>query len=217
MLVVLLLQILRMKHPGLILAALALPCFILVNSSTTGISNDIFIKRLSLNIELLFNTLETRNFQQFLQLASGRGDAWMAAWKAFNLSPFWGYGPGNGIYENARFLISQQKDFAWAHNTFLTIAVDLGGVGLFLFIVLLIRATLAVGPSNKKHYVVENFAGERHAVFAAILAILVMGLALDVFVLKLPWILIGMALAYKNITPAVINIHGNIAFKNNVF
>jgi O-antigen ligase len=150
--------------------------------------------RILINFDLINNFVKANDPQVFLKLGTTRGDTWTAAYKTFLQSPLFGLGPGNAVYFNPLHSVynSNVRVLA-AHNFLLTVADDLGIVGLFLFVTLLIFTVRAFWSGGEKQNPVNN------AVFVALLASMVQGLALDIHTQKFLWILMGMSFAAKKI------------------
>lgn len=160
-----------------------------------------FFDRISANIEQILRFLRTNDASLFLYLGSTRGDAWLATFKTFLQSPIIGNGPGNSVFISpSNSVLGYFYISLAAHNFLLSIASDLGSVGLIFFIGLLSSTLLAIRPFGSKQLTNKKLLITRDAIFTALLICVVQGMALDLHTQKLLWILIGMALAYKRLS-----------------
>ncbi|HSE21519.1 MAG TPA: GNAT family N-acetyltransferase [Pyrinomonadaceae bacterium] len=71
------------------------------------------------------------------QLSSGRSDQWLLFPRLFSDSPFWGYGPGLGQTQYAKYSLLDHRveykpgELADWHSLYLQLGVDAGLIGLF--------------------------------------------------------------------------------------
>lgn len=161
---------------------------------------DYYLDRIMMNLQQLDLLLQTHDQNLFLQIGTTRGDAWLAAVRTILHSPIIGNGPGNSIYLNpANSILRYSQPYLAAHNILLSVVSDLGLMGIFTFIGLLVIAVWSVSPVKLNLQVTKDLRTSRNAVFIALLACVLQGLALDLHTQKLLWILIGMALIYKRL------------------
>ncbi len=83
---------------------------------------------------------------------------------------------------------------------FLAVAGDLGLIGLALFVALFISALKAVRPPPNPPEVKSVLQRDRQAIYIALIGYAAQGMALEIHNLKLLWILMGMAIAYRQMS-----------------
>jgi O-antigen ligase len=129
----------------------------------------------SIGISLLDGDLSNRfSFESIFGIAdqgSGRIDIWRNSFEALLLRPILGYGAGNVYYVN---LIFGGRALG-AHNMFLSISVELGFIGLFLFSIFLIQILK------------ELYRRNANMELAALIGILVSCMFLDALSAKFLW------------------------------
>ena len=169
----------------------------------------VFQEKIGLNVSLFRDYIDSKNPVYITEFGTGRGNAWMAALQAVRESPFVGYGPGNGQYAIPGYLLSNPGSayiFA-AHNMYLSIALELGIFGFVLFVFLLVSTWFATMPRYDR--LIKNpsplLKSVNQAVFASLTVMLALGFAMDVNAIKLPWILIGMAVVSGRFSTASLN------------
>ncbi len=161
-----------------------------------------FLQRILLAVEKTVTAVQSSDKTLLLTLGTDRGDTWWAALQTIAAAPVFGYGPGNGVYANASYTRLHFDKWVSPHNMFLAIAGDLGLVGLALFGVLCGSALLMTWGKGDPATAVFNVARNRQAIFIALLGCIVQGMALEIHNLKLLWILLGLAIAARQITLA---------------
>ena len=113
------------------------------------------------------------------------------------IAPLFGVGPGNASIMNpANSVMHFTYMYLSPHNFILSIADDLGLLGLAFFIGLICSAFFSVRPSGNRK-IEMSYLDLGNALLIALVACSIQGLALDIQNQKLLWVLIGMALAYK--------------------
>ena len=151
-----------------------------------------YLERVWENINLINQLFDSYDMDLLLQLGTERGDTWSAAFNTFLQSPLWGHGPGNAAFLNPmNSAFGSHMPRMAAHNFLLAVANDIGLIGLFFFVALLVLAVRASKPGPGEHFPV------RDAVFVALIATMVQGLAIDTQKQKLLWIFLGMAFSIK--------------------
>jgi len=152
----------------------------------------------------VLDVAHTLDVNLLLSAGTNRGDTWQAAIKSILSSPLLGHGPGNSTFVNVQYSLIRGNivygvsgGMLGSHNMFLSVGSDLGLVGLALFAGLLISALIMTSRSWRMQ--TENTFLQRtgRALFIALVAYTVQGQALDIHNLKVLWILLGMAIAYK--------------------
>jgi putative inorganic carbon (HCO3(-)) transporter len=159
------------------------------------------------NVDILADSTSTDSSNSFANFGTGRGAAWQASLWAIEASPLVGYGPGNGIFAIGRYgyaAIFRDRNTLASHNMYLSVAADLGILGLLFFLSLYSAAFILVKPrrTQQKH-LPPLLQATNKAVFAAITICLVLGLGLNLNLLKFPWVLIGMALVSGHLAPSM--------------
>lgn len=154
-----------------------------------------YLDRITINLQQFIVFLQTHDRNLFLQLGTYRGDTWSAAFKTFLQSPIIGHGPGNAIFLNPfNSVFRSYSPILSPHNFLLSIANDVGVIGLFCFVAMLIRAVYLSWPK----YSVKSPIG--NAIFIALCASILQGFGIDMQTQKLLWILIGMSFVYKRLS-----------------
>lgn len=162
---------------------------------------DLYGQRVLMKLDGITAAVSTQDSELLGQSTSGRADTWQAALSSIVVSPLLGHGAGNASFEIARHSVMfGDMSTVGAHNMFLSEGADLGLIGLVLFSVLLVSAILAVRPSLDSATLSLPMHSIGEALFVALLAYTVQGMALDIHNLKLLWILLGMAIAYRRIS-----------------
>jgi hypothetical protein len=165
---------------------------------------DLYVQRVVTFFELVLDVAHTLDVNLLLSAGTNRGDTWQAAIKSILSSPLLGHGPGNSTFVNVQYSLIRGNivygvsgGMLGSHNMFLSVGSDLGLVGLALFAGLLISALIMTSRSWRMQ--TENTFLQRtgRALFIALVAYTVQGQALDIHNLKVLWILLGMAIAYK--------------------
>jgi O-antigen ligase len=183
--------------------------FIIARNSLLGIiallafiafAPDLFVQRAEILFESNVEALVTFDQASLLTVGTWRGDAWWAALRAIAAAPLLGYGPGNGMYATASFSVLRSPVFLSPHNMFLAVASDLGLIGLAMFVALFISALSAVRPHPNAPAGDPDLYRMRDAIFMALSGFAVQGMALEVHNMKLLWILLSMALAYRELS-----------------
>jgi hypothetical protein len=153
------------------------------------------------NISIVNVYINTGDPAVFSQIGTDRGGAWQAAFRAVEASPLLGYGPGNGANAGVVQEINLALGHATAaHNMFLSVAKDLGLLGFCFFAYLCIVPWLALWPLRGQQQKIPSLLqASRNAVFSAMTICLVMGIGLDLNLIKFPWALIGMAIVTKRL------------------
>jgi len=178
------------KHNFYVLAVRAVLILFIGWWLTLNFLPDYYWARVFVNLDLLRSFFRTNDPKIFLQLGTTRGDAWTAAFKTFLQSPIWGHGPGNAVFYNMKNSdFTSFRPVMGAHNFLLSIANDVGIIGFSFFVTLLIQAIRTISLGGEQNNPVKN------AIFIALIASLVQGLAIDIHTQKILWILIGMSLA----------------------
>jgi len=161
---------------------------------------DLYVQRLEIKLTDLIVSILSRDWDLLLLAGSGRGDTWMAGIKSIIDAPVIGHGPGNAAFVNVRHsLIYSNRERIASHNMYLTVGVDLGLAGLVLFIGLLIASLRAVEVSLRYQTNGSVFLATGKALFIALAAYMVQGLAIDAHNMKLLWILLGMTIVYRQL------------------
>lgn len=171
---------------------------IIALSSFSLIAPNIYIERVTVKLQLIINALTTLDQASLLTVGTNRGDTWWAAIQAIAASPLFGYGPGNAVYANATYSVLRIQAWLSPHNMFLAVAGDLGLIGLALFVALFISALKSVRPPSDA--LASNLQRDRQAIFIALCGFAAQGMALEIHNLKLLWILMGMAIAYRQMS-----------------
>jgi O-antigen ligase len=170
-----------------------------------------YLERIKISLAQLTQYFQTFDQTLFLQLGTFRGDTWQSAVRTFLQSPIIGHGPGNSLFLNpSNSILSYLRPELAAHNFILSIAGDLGLIGLFFFISLLISALWAVRPYGATKTLKNSLQITRNAIFTGLLACVVQGMALDLHTQKALWILIGMAFAYKRYSSLPVIDHEKV-------
>lgn len=173
---------------------------IVAPSAFLAFAPELFVQRVVILFESNVAALNAFDRASLLTIGTTRGDAWWAALQAIAAAPLFGYGPGNGIYANASHSILRSTIFLSPHNMFLAVAGDLGLVGLVFFVVLFVSALRAVWPQSNVPAGASNLQSTRQALFIALIGFTVQGMLLEVHNMKLLWILLGMAIAYRQVS-----------------
>jgi O-antigen ligase len=161
---------------------------------------DLYVQRALEKVGELVRAVSTLDRDLLLRVGTNRGDTWQSALQAIGDSPLIGHGPGNASYANVQYSILRgSTEHIAAHNMFLTVAGDLGLAGLASFVGLIVSAVFAVKSSSEMQATDSVLMRDGAALFIALLAVAVQGLALDLHTLKLLWVLLGMAIAYRQL------------------
>lgn len=161
---------------------------------------DLFVQRVVVMFESTAGALSAADRALLLTVGTNRGDTWWAALQAIAASPLLGYGPGNAVYANASYSVLRFSNWVSSHNIFLAVAGDLGLVGLASFMALFILALLAVRPLANAPAVESSLQRNRLAIFIALMGYAAQGMALEIHNLKLLWILMGLAIASRQLS-----------------
>jgi O-antigen ligase len=104
-----------------------------------------------------------------LQTLNERTDLWSLAWEAIQRQPLYGYGVGasQGIFQ-------EQIGLGGGHNSAVNVAVDLGLVGLAIWVGLVV--TMAVGLLRLSHSGGDGLAVDRSLMIAVFLTVHVNGI-----------------------------------------
>lgn len=134
------------------------------------------------------------------QLSTGelgtRREAWEATWTVFGSQPLNGVGAGSSRFQIARIVGFEQGP----HNTYLSLAADLGVVGLGLFLLVLVSI---VGRWT-------NLRGGERQLVAVLLITMVVGLVPGHWeYLKVTWLMIAIMLA--EVARAIPTMPGSLA------
>jgi O-antigen ligase len=183
--------------------------FIITRNSLLGIiallafitlAPDLFVQRVVILFESTVEALVTFDQASLLTVGTLRGDAWWAALRAIAAAPLLGYGPGNGMYATASHSLLRSGIILSPHNMFLAVAGDLGLIGLAFFVALCVAALRAVRSQPNAPAVEPALHRTREALFIALIGFAVQGMALEVHNMKLLWILLGMAIVYRELS-----------------
>ncbi len=158
---------------------------------------ELFVQRVVVMFESNAAALGAFDRASLLTIGTLRGDAWWAALQAVSAAPWLGYGPGNGVYAIASYSLLRSQVFLSPHNMLLAVAGDLGLIGLALFAALFAAALLAVRPKANAPATNIGLSKTRDALFIAMIGYAVQGMALEIHNMKLLWILLGMAIACR--------------------
>jgi len=161
---------------------------------------DLSLQRVSLVFESTVSAIIAADRASLLTIGTNRGDTWWAALQAIAAAPLLGHGPGNGIYANASYTVLRFSNFASSHNMLLAVAGDLGLVGLVLFGALFGSALLAARTLPDAPASASGLDRTRQALFIALIGYAVQGMALEIHNLKLLWILLGTAIAVRQLS-----------------
>ena len=63
---------------------------------------------------------------------------WQAGWNMFKSSPWLGLGLGTFMFNFKEFVVDKSFYIAYAHNCYLQIAAEIGMIGLFSFLLILV-------------------------------------------------------------------------------
>lgn len=168
---------------------------------------DLYVQRIALQFDMLLNALRTQDEHLLLRLATDRGDTWWATLNTIVSAPWLGHGPGNTAYINARYTILYSGvTMRAAHNSLLSVSGDLGLIGLVCFVGLLVSAIAITGRAWRAP--IGDPAVQRlgKALFVALISYMVQGLALDIHMLKLFWVLLALAIAYGRVACSATTI-----------
>jgi O-antigen ligase len=160
---------------------------------------ELYVERVMVNIASVAGIFGASDSYALLTFATHRGNNWWAALQAIMASPLLGYGPGNASYANAWYSVLPLSNQVGAHNMILDLAGDLGLIGMILFGALLIAALRAVRSTPSASAVEPELHRTRQAIFTALVGYVVQGMGLGIHNLKLLWILLGMAFAYRQL------------------
>jgi O-antigen ligase len=161
---------------------------------------DLYVQRVIMSMDVITSAISTQNPDLLLRFGTTRGDIWQAALKSITVSPLMGHGPGNGSFEIIRHSLLHSADYNMsAHNMFLAVGADLGLIGLALFCLLLASAIWSVRPLSDSRTYGLPLQRTGETIFVALVVYVVQGLALDIHNLKLLWVLMGMAIAYRRL------------------
>jgi O-antigen ligase len=161
-----------------------------------------FVERVYEKVGVVNDYAKTQDYELLLQVGTNRGDTWQAAIQAIGEAPLVGHGPGNSEHTIARYAINIYKSNLAAHNMFLLVGSDLGIPGLVVFVILIVVAVLAVKPQTRNNSTRSDPTLDMtsRGLYIALIAFCIQGLALDIQNMKLLWVLIGMAIVYKQLT-----------------
>lgn len=157
---------------------------------------DLYRQRFAAQFVVLWEGVQNRDERLLLEVATERGDAWFATVQAISQSLWVGHGPGNVMAANAQHSILYFGRPRAPHNMFLSIGSELGLPGLTLFALLLFLLALKASLAWREKVANPALQQTGRAVFVALAAFIVQGMALDIQNLKLLWILLGMAAVY---------------------
>lgn len=183
---------------------------------TPFIIPDYFIDRLMENILEIRDLIETKNISSFIMIGTTRGNTWQASIKSFLSSPIIGIGPGNSLYSNLTYnMLDKSVEILAPHNFILSIATDIGLIGLLFFGGLLFTSFIST-KFNSKNINDSELKKIGNGINIALIACYIQGLGLDVHTSKHLWILMGMALSYKYICSSIIrnNNKNNLPIEN---
>jgi len=157
---------------------------------------DLYKQRFVAQFIVLIEGLRTLDEEQLLMIATERGDAWFASVQSISESPWVGHGPGNAMATNAQYSMLHFGSLRAPHNMFLSVGTEVGLIGMALFGALLFSSLLQVSPMGRARLKESVLQQTGDAIFIALVAYIVQGMALDIQNLKLLWILLGMAAVY---------------------
>jgi O-antigen ligase len=149
-------------------------------------------------------------------VAGGRGDLWLAATHGYRQHPFTGLGygafkqvsfqllrttPGVNLQEHLRFAVRAGE---YVHNAYLGSLVELGPLGLSLFVgVLGTTARLLRRTAREARLVGDPFVGSfANALFLSLLSFSVSSLLLSTETSRVLWLIVGLSLALARWFPA---------------
>jgi O-antigen ligase len=161
---------------------------------------ELFVQRVVVLFESNVAALRAFDRASLLTIGTLRGDAWWAALQAIAAAPLLGHGPGNGMYAIASYSLLRSAIILSPHNMFLAVAGDLGLIGLAFFVALCVAALSAVRSRSDAPVVEPGLHRTREALFIALTGFAVQGMALEVHNMKLLWILLGMAIVYRELS-----------------
>jgi O-antigen ligase len=191
-------KVIVLSHSNLFVKIGRVALGIVVTFFMFTISPQQYQAKIQSNVSDLTNFIYNGNSASLSQFGDARGGAWQAAYQTIVSSPFIGYGPGMGENAQAEHFINPvlQKVTA-AHNMFLNVAEDLGVFGLILFVYLCIVSWLAIWPRwGKQKKTNSLLQAENNAILSAMTIFLVVGISIDINLIKFSWALIGMAIVF---------------------
>jgi O-antigen ligase len=159
-----------------------------------------FVERVKVVFGSNLAALNAFDRASLLTIGTTRGDAWWAALQAIAAAPLLGYGPGNAMYAIASYSILRSLNYLSPHNMFLAVAGDLGLAGLAVFVALFVSALQSVRSRPDAPAVTSGLHRTRQAIVIALIGFAVQGMALEVHNMKLLWILLGMAVACRELS-----------------
>jgi putative inorganic carbon (hco3(-)) transporter len=202
--IILLLKAIGVTRRNILLAILRISFLVVIALwASSVILPDLYLARVLAKLTDSWDAIRTLNPDLLLIAGSHRGDTWQAAAHVIMDSPVFGHSPGNGRYAAVgySFFYGTQETLG-AHNMFLTVAEDLGIVGLGFFVALLVSAIYAVRPLTYLRTGDSVLRRNGEALFIALIAFSVQGLAIDIHSQKLLWVLMGMAIACRQLCTA---------------
>jgi O-antigen ligase len=148
--------------------------------------------------DILYRYKISKEYILFEDRASGRLDIWKVGLNAFLMNPILGYGLENypiifdEIYPNI-LTIRKLKYGRGSHNIFLQLGVELGLIGVFIFLVFLlyhIKNLVNIVKATSNDYLNNNIS---LFLFLSIIGLLIGGLSLDVLYRKYFWIFYSLS------------------------
>jgi O-antigen ligase len=167
--------------------------FVLILVGALGIvyvSDSFFIERIfSISVEQ----------EEMDASASVRVDLWMAGAKIFADHPL-GIGPGNWYQTIGHYL--QNRAGRDSHNTYVKCAVELGVLGIVLFMLMLWQAygnlkKVLYGASSLNHDESEDFAQYYFAIIVSLVIILACGLTITMLYTEVIWLLLMLPVCLR--------------------
>jgi putative inorganic carbon (hco3(-)) transporter len=185
--------------------------FILIIGVGATLLPETYVRRLQIKLVLPTNLLQNPERDSlFLDMGTGRGDTWQGAWQAAKTSPLLGNGPGASEFANAQFSLIRETDRRAAHNMFLAVASELGFMAATIFLILIASAIFSVRPKQIYGNNYTELRGYANAIFVFFIAYIAQGLALDAHNMKVLWIMLGVAVAYRRLDSLLIDTYQSL-------
>jgi hypothetical protein len=145
-----------------------------------------------IGIPLLVPTIAQRMLEALQTGGAGRTSLWHVAWIAFLQRPLLGWGVSGSIdaYDVNFFKVYQAHSVGWVitpHNTPLHVAVEVGVLGLALFLLAYVSTflMLRVVPPN------DSLSDLRTGLAAALVALVLVGFFIDLAAYKYVWLVLA--------------------------
>jgi hypothetical protein len=183
---------------GAMLSIAAMLVYLLIRSRKRLVIAGVALASLGVALGVYSNVLQ--RFSGIMESdGAGRLEIWRVGWAAFRSSPIIGQGFGDFplAYNRAFMMVSMVHDANWnraPHSNLVWIAVDLGAVGLALFLYAWFRQILTMRGIEEHH----SLHSLRVALEAAMVGLFVASIFLGTLVFKFLWLAFALIMLTRN-------------------